>query len=305
MMRFSCAIVLSLACVLSQAQAAPQFVAQWGQNAPGGLVASFGIAAGGGYAYVSDQFDGHNLKFTEAGQYVGLWNNRSIWAFGLALDGNGRVYMVDYGRKMIDVFNTDGTFLFEWGGPGSGAGQFSNPRRLVVDPSGFVHVTDGTRIQSFTHDGAFVSMWAVGQVDLASGIALGPSGVFYVADENEGRVAMFDSAHNLLGKFGTLGVGEGQLNGPTGIAVDPSGNVYVPSHLNNRVDEFTASGTFIQTLGPPGSGPGEFNDPVDVAVDDSGGIYVLDLGNTRVEVFRDLAVPVARSSWGQLKAKFR
>jgi len=48
------------------------------------------------------------------------------------------------------------TFLFDFGVPGSGDGQFDFPRRLAVDPNGFVFVADrnNNRIQKFASDGS-------------------------------------------------------------------------------------------------------------------------------------------------------
>ena len=44
-----------------------------------------------------------------------------------------------------------GTYLTQWGGPGSGNGQFQAPRAAAVDASGNVYVSDSNnnRIQKF------------------------------------------------------------------------------------------------------------------------------------------------------------
>ena len=52
-------------------------------------------------------------------------------------------------------------FLFVFGSPGAGDGQFNFPRRLAVDGAGNVFIADrnNNRIQKFTNDGTFVTTW--------------------------------------------------------------------------------------------------------------------------------------------------
>src|SRR5690242_9711542 len=107
---YICAGLLCLACGLTpatDAKAAPQFVMEWGASAPGGLDEPYGIAVGGGFAYVSDQFHYRIVKFTLDGQYVGSWGSQGSGpgqfgkTIGLALNGNGRLYVVDFDNSRI------------------------------------------------------------------------------------------------------------------------------------------------------------------------------------------------------------
>lgn len=91
---------------------------------------------------------------------------------------------------------SNGLFVSQWGSIGSGPGQFNNPRRVAVDPSGNV----------------------------------------FVADFGNDRIEKFDGNGKLLMTWGSLGQNEGQLYNPTGMAVQfPSGNVYVVDTGNHRV----------------------------------------------------------------------
>lgn len=76
---------------------------------------------------------------------------------------NNRIYGVDRTNRTIGVFEADGTYLFSWGGPGTGDSQFGSLSqqglRLAVDPvSGNVYVPDpiNNRIQIFTRAGVFL-----------------------------------------------------------------------------------------------------------------------------------------------------
>jgi DNA-binding beta-propeller fold protein YncE len=137
------------------------------------------------------------------------------------------------------------SFVTEWGGLGSGNGQFDSPLYDAVGPSGDVYVTDfsNSRVEEFTASGAYVRQW------------------------------------------GTYGSGDGQFVFAYGIAVSPiSGNVYVLDNWLNRVQEFTASGTYVTQWGSTGSGEGQFIAPNDVAVNSAGDVYVLD-SDQRVQEF--------------------
>jgi DNA-binding beta-propeller fold protein YncE len=51
------------------------------------------------------------------------------------------------------------------GEPGTGRGQFENPRRLAVDNAGRVYVwdMDGRRLQVFDEAGAYQTQWPLEQ----------------------------------------------------------------------------------------------------------------------------------------------
>jgi hypothetical protein len=57
-----------------------------------------------------------------------------------------------------------------------------------------------------------------GEFNLPAGIAVAPSGEVFVADTDNNRIEVFDSAGNFLRKWGALGGGDGQFRGPEGIS---------------------------------------------------------------------------------------
>src|SRR5207253_200390 len=100
--------------------------------------------------------------------------------YGVAVDSNQNLYVVDTGNQRIQVFDATGNFKFRFGNSGAGNGQFNFPR----------------------------------------GVAVGSSQNIYVADAGNHRIQVFDSAGNFKFKFGSFGSGNGQFNSPYGIAVD-------------------------------------------------------------------------------------
>ena len=77
------------------------------------------------------------------------------------MDGSGNVYVADSRNQRVQVFNSDGTFLFKWGSQGSEDGQFQFPVGITVDGSGRVYVAGAgnDQIQVFSGDGTFLFKW--------------------------------------------------------------------------------------------------------------------------------------------------
>ncbi len=125
-------------------------------------------------------------------------------------------------------------------------------------------------------DGTF--MWP-------TSIALDNSGIAYVADEWLNRISVFDKNGECVGKWGTLGDGDGEINRPSGLAFDAEDNLYLVDSLNHRVQIFTKEGKFISKWGRQGSGDGEFNYPWGIEIDHNGDVYVADWRNDRIQKF--------------------
>ncbi len=71
---------------------------------------------------------------------------------GIAVDGQGNVYVADWGNDRIQKFNADGRFITRWGAEGTGDGHFSGLLAIAVDRQGNVYVADAgnRRIQKFS-----------------------------------------------------------------------------------------------------------------------------------------------------------
>src|SRR6266480_3478908 len=121
--------------------------------------------------------------------------------YGVAVDSNQNLYVVDTGNQRIQVFDATGNFKFTFGRSGSGNGRFSLPRGIAVDSSQNIYVTD-----SGNH-----------------------------------RIQVFDSAGNFKFRFGNSGAGNGQFNFPRGVAVDSSQNIYVADGGNHRIQVFDSA----------------------------------------------------------------
>ena len=110
---------------------------------------------------------------------LGFWDPLDF-AFG----ANGVIYVVNRGAEelgqRVSICTVDHEFVSQFGGFGSGDGQFMWPVSIDVDSQGNV----------------------------------------YVSDENLQRISIYDNDGKFLDKWGVPGSGEGELKGPSGIAFD-------------------------------------------------------------------------------------
>jgi DNA-binding beta-propeller fold protein YncE len=143
-------------------------------------------------------------------------------------------------NNRIVHFASDGTYINEWGGKGSGPGELSEPHTIAMDSQGrlFVGDRENNRIQIFTQDGEFIDEWR--QFGRPSGIFITPEDMIYVADSESGPDT---GANELRGIMKGIRVGsavDGTVlafiedmeplrddhSGAEGVGVDANGNVY-------------------------------------------------------------------------------
>lgn len=134
---------------------------------------------------------------------------------------DGSFFVADgHWNNRIVKFNASGRYLLEWGGKGSGPGQFDVPHTILIDRRGRVFVGDRSneRIQLFTQQGEYLTEWD--QFGRPSGMFIDHEDVLYVADYEKLRGVTYGNAEN--GEV--LGFIEGSE--PEGVVVDMDGNVY-------------------------------------------------------------------------------
>ena len=204
-------------------------------------------------------------KWGKPGRGASLLHGGEFMApmYGLCVDQQGSLFVVDNGNNRVQKFDSAGNFIILWGSFGSANANFHNPTGIACDGKGDV----------------------------------------WVVDTNNHRVQKFDGKlGGYLMKFGSRGNGEGQFNAPWGIAVDRvRGYVYVVDSANFRVQKFDMAGEFIMAWGSFGNGDGQFYFPRGVAVDqEDGTVYVVDMGNHRIQKFDTSTnvLPQLLTKWG-------
>lgn len=82
----------------------------------------------------------------DSGRYVGPFANsgpgRSAFPVGVALDGEGNVYVVDMAASRVRVYDPGGVLLRQIGAPGDRPGLLAQPRSVAVGPDGITYVSD-------------------------------------------------------------------------------------------------------------------------------------------------------------------
>ena len=136
-----------------------------------------------------------------------------------------------------------------------------------------------------TQQGPHVYNYADGSLVWPTSLALDKEGNVYVADEWLNRISMFTKDGEYIGKWGTPGDGEGEINRPSGLAFNKDDILYLVDSANNRIQMFTKDGKFLATWGQLGSGDGEFNMPWGIEIDGKGDVYVADWRNDRIQKF--------------------
>lgn len=214
-------------------------------------------------------------------------------------ESTGNIFVANgRGIDTVDIFDSQGNYLREIGGTGTGLGQFDEPAAIAFEPgTGKLYVGDvfNNRVNVFNSDGSFDKSILEGQFGgLIEGRAFfGPSGITfdkdgfgYIGDFSGDRILKFNSDGNLVSTIGGVtGTEPGQLQGPAALAILSDGNFAVTDQFNNRIQVITPTGEPVKVFGGPGSEPGQFIQPIDIEVDQFDNIFVTDSVNSRVQVF--------------------
>jgi DNA-binding beta-propeller fold protein YncE len=265
-----------------------------------------------GFVYVADSGNHRIQKFDLEGNHLLTWGSQGSGPgqfqepWGVAIDDQGRVYVADTWNHRVQVFDGDGTFLRQWGAHAQvqdlapdTAKLFWGPRDIAIDDQERVFVTDtgNKRVQVFTTDGEFLTMFGgfgiePGQMNEPVGLAAAADGHIYLADTWNRRVQVFDADLAFLKEWDIDGWwGESVVNKPY-LTVDETGYVYVTDPEGYRVLIFNDSGQPLTAFGQIGADDSSFNLPIGVAVDEEGYIYVTDAGNHRIMKFAPLSLSV-------------
>jgi sugar lactone lactonase YvrE len=237
-----------------------QYVAAYGgpaaSDAPRQFREPWDVAvAKDGTWYVADTWNHRIESFKPDGTFIKTWGSNldsggqavgSEGGFygprGIAVDNEGRVIVADTGNKRIQIFQSDGAFLQQFGGSGLQPGQLDEPVGVAVDAQGNIVVADtwNGRIQVFDSKGTPKAAWDIdGWLDKNTVgkpyVAVDSKGRVYVADEVGRRVLVFDQTGQYLGSFGQYGTDASGFSQIGGIALDKQDNIYVTDTALGRV----------------------------------------------------------------------
>jgi phospholipase C len=192
---------------------------------------------------------------------------------GVAIGGNGDVWVADSGGNRIAEFTPSGRLVTAFDGHGLGA--LVDPRGIAVaDGRVWVADTGSDRIVEFTATGAQVAVFGgpgsgPGRLNQPAALAVARSGDVYVADQANNRIEKFSHAGRYLAWF--------PADTPQGIAIGASGDVWVssPSYAaGNALYEFSPAGTLLRSVQRTEDSYGALSNPAGIAIGPADRIYV-------------------------------
>lgn len=246
---------------------------------PGQLNTPRGVLVGPrGRLYIADSGN-HRVQVVDLDslQIVGVWGQADSYAlpvpsdnvgkfnepWDLAADASGCIYVVDYGNRRIQKFDTEGKVM-----PGFWENLTVQSGVSLIEPAFIATALVGgeerllvidlgdNQIKVFKTDGSWdentTQAWASAALNNPAGLSF-TGGRLYVGDSVSMSVYVFDQSGSLLGTL------PAPLGGLYGLAVDAQGRLLI--HSGSTVGEllpgqvYATQGTFI--MGPLDVGAGD------------------------------------------------
>ena len=210
---------------------------------------------------------------------------------GVAFDADNHLYVVCRYNHRVQKFTTNGEYLCQFGNEGNANGELDCPLGITVHNKR-VYVADqvNSRVSVFHCNGKFSHIIGSNQLSIFTfDVAINDRNQLFVADRGNHCIFIFTLDGDCVGKIGTEGSDEGQLNCPSGIVVDKDGYIFVTEAGNYRVSVFYKDRTFVCCFGSEGSAEGQFNtyESLGIAVSPDGSVYVSDYSNKRIQIYSD------------------
>ncbi len=230
----------------------------------------------------------------------------------LAIDDAGKVFVCDTGNKRIQVFDSEGTYQYQFSSfdaPAPAPDGLQRPMGIAISTNGHVWVSDNdpgglppaeaeacNRIVEFDPDGTYIASYGTygsfgspgGFLNQPHGLTFDGNGLLYVCDRLNNRLQTYDTVTQTWTVHGSQGFELGQFTNPKDVAIDSVGNILVADTEGFRIQKLSSDWVPIKpwgSVGVPGSGNDMFNEPSAIDVDSNDFVYVLDTYNYRVMKF--------------------
>jgi len=180
-------------------------------DADGTWLGSFAISSSGyplavsasktGDIFVTDGRSSEIQHYEADGTFVNSWAVRSSAYGGIAADKYGRVYYCDVSNDSIQKFSPEGELIAEFGGTGSGTGEFDSPVDVSVDGLSRLFVSDfgNDRVQVFRSIKHGLSRATLSSSNADKGETVVVSGTLKPAHETGSKVRVIAQRRNAHG----------------------------------------------------------------------------------------------------------
>lgn len=224
---------------------------------------------------------------------------------GIAISKRDVVYIAEFNNSRVHKFSTEGKVI----------GRFpcvKNASGIAVDADERVYVSSMTEHEVRVYDNGGKELRKIGmkgagegQINQPGGLAIGPDGALYIADQGNHRVQRFTLDGRFLSawgghgrepaKFGGSVKAGSRFGGPHFIAFDHAGNLLTTESNDGRVQKLTTDGKPLLAFGSNDTAPGGFGGrrtdignaligPIGVLVDRESRIWV-SATNSLVQLF--------------------
>ncbi len=245
------------------------------------------VADPGGHALEVLDYEGK-----QSFRIVGGEGHRLRSPRGVAVDENDNIYVTDYERGMILVYDSQGGFL-RYLGSVSGENMYQGPTGIAIDrDSGYVYVVDTPRhvVQKLDLEGHVLGHFgrrgggtAPGEFKNPTAIAVHGQDVV-VLDQDGTRVQVLQSDGTPVKQF-SLPAPEPKAAAPE-LCMDGEGTIYVSDAGRGAIRAYSRDGQLLKVFGRPGSRSGEFGGPTGVWADADNRLYVVESDSGRIQIFQ-------------------
>ena len=254
--------------------------------------------------FVSDVGTNEIVCFSEKSgtlKAVGAITQGINMPFGVALDGNGRLYVANGAFKDVAVYAPGQAEPAQILGPG-----VVNPVGVAIDAQGAVYVSNSVppSLVRFPKGKSVPSMIVKAKLVEPFGIAVDKAGTVFVADYGAGHVLTLSAGSTTPKVLNLKGVHQ-----PVGVAVDAKGQLYVSQAQDSTVMVFRPPYSApVRTLRSGVSGP------YFLALDQTGALFVPNANGATVGVYltpgsaphlntsKALLVPVGSAAFSPAKS---
>ncbi len=181
-------------------------------------------------------------------EFIGQWGTQGDAPgqlndpVGPALDGFGRVYLVNRPGGSVEKFDAFGSPLLSFD-----ADSARRASAVAIDPGGGIYIANVTlgEVRIFFPEGDFLRTFSIPpQHNLEStfGFGISDDGTVYVPDAAGGRVLALSSQGKLEHSWKVAPATGGKLSKPTVATIGPDGFLYIGDSQGDRVVKFTREG---------------------------------------------------------------
>ena len=190
---------------------------------------------------------------------------------------SGNIAVADLENKRVQLFNSDGIYLREYGQKGLGARKLSSPWSIAFNKSGDVTIVDSFNILCFSESGQFIKNITSKHLNQPVSFTIACDGRMLVYNRGDNTVKVLSpDGTDLLQSFRVS-----DRDGYLSVTLSHRDRFYVSSMSAECVKVFNDEGKFLYDIGT--EGPGKLRCPFGLAVDKFNNLVVCD--ETIVHVF--------------------